>query len=370
MKYQARRKAILLLADGTIFHGKSVADKEGTSFGEVCFNTGMTGYQEIFTDPSYFGQLMVTTNTHIGNYGTTTEENESDGIKISGLICKNFSYDFSRDIADRSLEQFLDENKLFAISDVDTRALVSYIRDNGAMNAVMSTDVGNIEALKNKLAESPNMNGLELASKVSTKEPYFFGNENATYKVAALDIGIKKNILRNISSRDVYVKVYPYNATFEEMSAWNPDGYFLSNGPGDPEPLVEAQAVAKEIIKRDLPLFGICLGHQVIAIANGISTFKMHNGHRGINHPVMNLDTGKGEITSQNHGFAVNREEAEANAEVEISHVHLNDKTVAGLKMKNKNCFSVQYHPEASPGPHDSEYLFDQFVENIKKAKN
>ncbi|MGB1269474.1 MAG: glutamine-hydrolyzing carbamoyl-phosphate synthase small subunit [Flavobacteriaceae bacterium] len=370
MKYQARRKAILLLADGTIFHGKSVADKEGTSFGEVCFNTGMTGYQEIFTDPSYFGQLMVTTNTHIGNYGTTAEENESEGIKISGLICKNFSYDFSRDIADRSLEQFLDENKLFAISDVDTRALVSYIRDNGAMNAVMSTDVDNVEALKKQLAESPNMNGLELASKVSTKEPYFFGNENATYKVAALDIGIKKNILRNISSRDVYVKVYPYNASFEDMAAWNPDGYFLSNGPGDPEPLVEAQAVAKEIIKRDLPLFGICLGHQVIAIANGISTFKMHNGHRGINHPVMNLDTGKGEITSQNHGFAVNRDEAEANAEVEISHVHLNDKTVAGLKMKNKNCFSVQYHPEASPGPHDSAYLFDQFIENIKKAKN
>ena len=370
MKYQARRKAILLLADGTIFHGKSVADKEGTSFGEVCFNTGMTGYQEIFTDPSYFGQLMVTTNTHIGNYGTTAQENESEGIKISGLICKNFSYDFSRDIADRSLEQFLDENKLFAISDVDTRALVSYIRDNGAMNAVMSTDVDNVEALKKQLAESPNMNGLELASKVSTKEPYFFGNENATYKVAALDIGIKKNILRNISSRDVYVKVYPYNASFEDMAAWNPDGYFLSNGPGDPEPLVEAQAVAKEIIKRDLPLFGICLGHQVIAIANGISTFKMHNGHRGINHPVMNLDTGKGEITSQNHGFAVNRDEAEANAEVEISHVHLNDKTVAGLKMKNKNCFSVQYHPEASPGPHDSAYLFDQFIENIKKAKN
>ena len=370
MKYQARRKAILLLADGTIFYGKSVADKEGTSFGEVCFNTGMTGYQEIFTDPSYFGQLMVTTNAHIGNYGTTTKENESEGVKIAGLICKNFSYDYSRDIADRSLEEFMEVNKLFAISDVDTRALVSYIRDHGAMNAVMSTEVDNIDGLKKQLAESPNMNGLELASKVSTKEPYFFGNENATYKVAALDIGIKRNILRNISSRDVYVKVYPYNTTYEEMASWNPDGYFLSNGPGDPEPLVEAQAIAKEIIKRDLPLFGICLGHQVIAIANGISTFKMHNGHRGINHPVMNLNTGKGEITSQNHGFAVNREEAEANAEVEISHVHLNDKTVAGLKMKNKNCFSVQYHPEASPGPHDSEYLFDQFIENIKKTKS
>jgi len=369
MKYQTRRKAILLLADGTIFYGKSVADKEGTSFGEVCFNTGMTGYQEIFTDPSYFGQLMVTTNTHIGNYGTAEEENESKGVKISGLICKNFSYDYSRDVANRSLEDFLDESNLFAISDVDTRALVSYIRDNGAMNAVMSTDVDNIEGLKKQLADSPNMNGLELASKVSCTEPYYFGDENATYKVAALDIGIKRNILKNISSRDVYVKVFPYNSTFEEMSAWNPDGYFLSNGPGDPEPLVEAQLVAKEIIKRDLPLFGICLGHQVIAIANGISTFKMHNGHRGINHPVMNIATGKGEITSQNHGFAVNRDEAVANPEVEISHTHLNDHTVAGLKMKNKNCFSVQYHPEASPGPHDSRYLFDQFVANIKEAK-
>ena len=369
MKYQTRRKAILLLADGTIFYGKSVADKEGTSFGEVCFNTGMTGYQEIFTDPSYFGQLMVTTNAHIGNYGTTEDENESEGVKISGLICKNFSYDYSRDIANRSLEVFLNESNLFAISDVDTRALVSYIRDNGAMNAVISTDVDNIDVLKKQLADSPNMNGLELASKVSCTEPYYFGDENATYKVAALDIGIKRNILKNISSRDVYVKVFPYNATFEEMSAWSPDGYFLSNGPGDPEPLVDAQNLAKEIIKRDLPLFGICLGHQVIAIANGISTFKMHNGHRGINHPVMNIETGKGEITSQNHGFSVNRDEAAANPEVEVSHTHLNDYTVAGLKMKNKNCFSVQYHPEASPGPHDSRYLFDQFVANIKEAK-
>jgi carbamoyl-phosphate synthase small subunit len=212
------------------------------------------------------------------------------------------------------------------------------------------------------------MNGLELASKVSTKEPYYFGNENATYKVSALDIGIKKNILRNIAQRDVYIKVFPYNATFEDLQSFNPDGYFLSNGPGDPEPLVEAQALAKEIIKRNLPLFGICLGHQVIALANGVSTYKMHNGHRGINHPVKNLKTGKGEITSQNHGFAVNREESEANPDLEITHVHLNDNTVAGLAMKSKNCFSVQYHPEASPGPHDSQYLFDQFIENIKKG--
>jgi len=367
MKYQKKQDAVVLLSDGTIFYGKAVGNKQGTAFGEVCFNTGMTGYQEIFTDPSYYGQLMVATNAHIGNYGANADEVESDSVKIAGLIVKNFSYEYSRDAANESLEDFLDKNNLLAISDVDTRALVSYIREKGAMNAVISTDVDNIEALKAQLSEVPSMEGLELASKVSTKEPYFFGNENATYKVAALDIGIKKNILRNIAERDVYIKVFPYNSKFEDLESFNPDGYFLSNGPGDPEPLVEAQAVAKEIIKRDLPLFGICLGHQVIAIANGVSTYKMHNGHRGINHPVKNLKTGKGEITSQNHGFAVKREEAEANEALEITHLHLNDNTVAGLAMKNKNVFSVQYHPEASPGPHDSSYLFDQFIENIKK---
>ncbi len=368
MKYQTRQKAILLLEDGTIFHGKAIGNS-GTAYGEVCFNTGMTGYQEIFTDPSYYGQLMVTANVHIGNYGTATAEMESDDVKIAGLICKNFSYDYSRDAADSSLKEFLDQNDLFAISDVDTRALVSYIRDNGAMNAVISTDVDKIDELKTKLAEVPSMAGLELASKVSTKEPYIFGDENASIKIAALDIGVKKNILRNLAKRDACIKVFPYNATFEEMSAWNPDGYFLSNGPGDPEPLSDAITFAQEVIKRDLPLFGICLGHQVIALANGISTYKMHNGHRGINHPVKNMLTGKGEITSQNHGFAINREETEANTDVEITHVHLNDNTVAGIRMKDKNCFSVQYHPEASPGPHDGEYLFDQFIENIQKVK-
>lgn len=367
MKYQKRKKAIILLADGTIFYGKSVGNKEGTAFGEVCFNTGMTGYQEIFTDPSYFGQLMVTTNAHIGNYGVNDDEVESESIKISGLICKNFSYDYSRVAADDSLENFLNKNNLFAISDVDTRALVSHIRDNGAMNAVITTEVDDIETLKKKLSEVPDMNGLELASKVSTKEPYFFGDENASIKIAALDIGIKKNILRNLAKRDAYIKVFPFDTTFETMQSWNPDGYFLSNGPGDPEPLHQAQEIAKEIIYRDLPLFGICLGHQVIALANGISTYKMHNGHRGINHPIINLETGKGEITSQNHGFAVTREAVEAHPEFEITHVHLNDNTVAGIKMKNKNCFSVQYHPEASPGPHDSSYLFDQFIDNIKR---
>ncbi|MBI9040657.1 glutamine-hydrolyzing carbamoyl-phosphate synthase small subunit [Lutibacter sp.] len=367
MKYTQRKKAILLLEDGTIFEGKSIG-MDGTAYGEICYNTGMTGYQEIFTDPSYFGQLMLTTNAHIGNYGINTDEIESDSIKISGLVCKNFSFNYSREDAQDSLENYFKNEKLMAISDIDTRAVVSYIRDKGAMNAIISTDL-NIENLKEKLRSVPNMEGLELASKVSTKEPYFYGDEKAAYKISALDIGIKKNILRNLATRGCYIKVFPYNATFEEMNAFNPDGFFLSNGPGDPTPLKDAQLVAKEIIERDLPLFGICLGHQVIALANGISTYKMHNGHRGINHPVKNLITGKGEVTSQNHGFVVNRDELEKHDEFEITHVHLNDNTVAGMRMKSKNCSSVQYHPEASPGPHDSSYLFDEFIENIKKSK-
>ena len=366
MKYQQRKKALVLLADGTIFYGKSVGI-EGTVTGEICFNTGMTGYQEIFTDPSYFGQIMVTTNAHIGNYGVNELEVESDSIKISGLIVRNFSFEHSRVDSNGNLKDWFVEHNLVAISDVDTRALVSYIRDHGAMNAIISTETDNIDNLKAQLSLVPSMEGLELASKVSTKEPYFVGDENAEFKIAALDIGIKKNILRNFVKRGAYIKVFPYNSSFEDLHSWNPDGYFISNGPGDPEPLIEAKKLAKEIIQRDLPLFGICLGHQVIALANGISTYKMHNGHRGINHPVKNLLTGKGEITSQNHGFAINREETEAHSDIEITHVHLNDQTVAGIRLKNKNCFSVQYHPEASPGPHDAEYLFDQFMEYMKK---
>jgi len=368
MKYQQHKKALVLLADGTIFHGKSIGI-EGTATGEICFNTGMTGYQEIFTDPSYFGQLMVATNAHIGNYGVNDKETESEGIKIAGLICRNFSFIHSRVDSDGNLKDWFVKHNTVAISDVDTRALVTYIRENGAMNAIISTEIDDIQSLKNQLSNVPCMEGLELASAVSTKDSYFVGNERATYRIAALDIGIKKNILRSLAMRDCYIKVFPYNTSFSDLESWNPDGYFISNGPGDPEPLVEAQSVAKEIIDKNLPLFGICLGHQVIALANGISTYKMHNGHRGINHPVKNLLTGKGEITSQNHGFAINREDTESNKDIEITHIHLNDNTVAGIRMKNKNCFSVQYHPEASPGPHDSEYLFDQFIENIKKAK-
>lgn len=365
MSYTTRQQAILLLADGTIFYGKSIGI-EGTTFGELCFNTGMTGYQEVFTDPSYFGQIMIATNAHVGNYGVNETDVEADKIMISGLVCKNFSFNYSRFNSTSLIEYFTEQN-LVCISDVDTRALVSYIRDHGVMNAVISTDGKSIDELKALLAKVPNMDGLELASKVSTKEPYFLGEENATYRIAALDLGIKKNILRNLTKRDCYVKVFPFDTNYETMKEFNPDGFFLSNGPGDPEPLLIAQETAKKILENNDPVFGICLGHQIIGLANGIPTYKMFNGHRGINHPVKNLLTGKGEITSQNHGFAVNKEQLLNNPDFEITHLHINDDTVAGMRMKHKNAFSVQYHPEASPGPHDSSYLFDQFIENLRK---
>lgn len=364
MEYRSKKKAFVLLADGTQFFGKSIGI-EGSAFGEICFNTGMTGYQEIFTDPSYFGQLMVTTNTHIGNYGVLNQESQSKTISISGLICKDFSFNYSRPSGDQSLYKYLKRHELVTISDVDTRALVNYIREHGAMNAVISTEVGDEERLLKELLDTPSMVGLDLASKVSTKEAYTVGNPDAEYKVATLDLGIKQNILNHMTERDIFVKVFPYNTSFDELESWNPDGYFISNGPGDPEPLKEAQALAKAIIDKNKPLFGICLGHQIIALANGIPTFKMFNGHRGINHPVKNLLTGKGEITSQNHGFAVDMDVAKAHPEIEVTHVHLNDGTLAGMRMKNNKCFSVQYHPEAGPGPNDATYLFDIFKEYI-----
>ena len=368
MKYTKRKRAIILLSDGTIFYGKSIGI-DGTSYGEICFNTGMTGYQEIFTDPSYFGQIMVTTNAHIGNYGTFGDDNQSNGSKISGLICKNFSFNYSRPSASLSLETFFSDQNLVVVSDVDTRALVNYIRENGAMNSVISTEIEKIDYLKKELKKYPKMDGLELASKVSTKKNYYYGNQKSKFKVAVLDLGVKKSILENFSKRGLFLQIYPYNSSFEEINEWSPDGFFISNGPGDPKPLIDAQNLAKEVIKRNIPLFGICLGHQIIGLANGISTFKMFNGHRGINHPVLNKITNKGEITSQNHGFAIDRSETEKNKHIEISHVHLNDNTVAGIKIKNKKCFSVQYHPEASPGPNDSKYLFDEFIKLIIDKK-
>lgn len=353
--------AVLLLEDGTIYHGKA-AGKIGTTTGEICFNTGMTGYQEIFTDPSYFGQIMVTTNSHIGNYGIRKEEVESENIKIAGLVCKNFNITYSRKQADSSIQDYFQDEHIVGISDVDTRSLVRHIRAKGAMNAIISSEILDIDELKKKLASVPSMDGLELSSQVSTKEAYEFGDKNASKRVAVLDLGVKKNILRNFDSRGVLSRVFPAKTTFAEMEKWNPDGYFISNGPGDPSAMPYAIETVKAILEAEKPLFGICLGHQLLALANDIRTMKMFNGHRGLNHPVKNVIINHCEVTSQNHGFGVIPDDVRQSDKVEITHINLNDQSIEGIRVKGKNAFSVQYHPESSPGPHDSRYLFDDFV--------
>ena len=363
MDKEINGSAALLLEDGTYYLGRSVGAK-GTTSGEICFNTGMTGYQEIFTDPSYFGQILIATNVHIGNYGIKTLDSESKSIKIAGLICREFTNEYSRPQADKSIQNYFEDESLVGISDVDTRALVRHIRDKGAMNAIISSEILDKNELARMLKNVPSMAGLELASKVSTEEIYYYGNEESTYHVAVLDFGIKESILQNFADRDCYMRVFPAKTSFTELKQWNPDGYFLSNGPGDPAAMDYAVDTVKEILNEDKPLFGICLGHQLLARAVGIETYKMHHGHRGINHPVKNLITGRCEITSQNHGFGVHPDELEKNkGKIELTHVNLNDETIEGMKLKDHRAFSVQYHPEASPGPHDARYLFDQFIE-------
>ena len=360
-----RKKATLLLADGSVYRGKAIG-KIGTTTGEICFNTGMTGYQEIFTDPSYFGQLIVMNNVHIGNYGIKATEFESNSIKIEGLIVKSFSQTYSRPGATDSLQNYLTEQNKVGISDIDTRALVRHIRDKGAMNAIISSESDDIDWLQAQLQAVPNMAGLELSSKVSTSKPYLYGSNNASKKVAVLDYGVKENILRCLAAEDLQLMVFPYNTSLAEMEKWEPHAYHLSNGPGDPSVMKSEVNVIQQILKTNKPLFGICLGHQLLAEAIGIDTYKMKNGHRGINHPVKNLITGHCEITSQNHGFSVSTESVKLNADVEVTHINLNDNTIEGLQVKNKPMFSVQYHPEAAPGPLDSRYLFQQFADLIK----
>ncbi len=357
--------AILLLEDGTYYKGKA-AGFSGIGTGELCFNTGMTGYQEIFTDPSYAGQILVTTNAHIGNYGIKDAETESEKVQIAGLVCKNLTDEYSRPLADEDIQAYFEKNKIACIHQIDTREIVKHIRDKGAMNCLISTSEMDLDVLRQKCKEIPSMEGLELASKVSTAEAYEMGGSDADVKIAVLDFGTKKNILRCMEERGAKLKVFPAKTTAEEVRAYGADGYFLSNGPGDPASMDYAISTIKELIRDDKPMFGICLGHQLLALANDIPTYKMHNGHRGINHPVKNLLTGKCEITSQNHGFGVSPEAIKASDKVEITHVNLNDDTIEGIKIKGTAAYSVQYHPEASPGPHDSRYLFDQFIDNIK----
>jgi carbamoyl-phosphate synthase small subunit len=353
--------ATLVLEDGHVFHGYAFG-KIGTTSGEICFNTGMTGYQEVFTDPSYYGQVLIMNSVHVGNYGVFDKDVESNSVKIRGLIGRNLEERYSRMFAVKTLNEYLVENNIVGIEGIDTRALVAHIRTQGAMNCIISNDGKTVEQLKTELAQVPSMDGLELASKVSTDETYFMGDPNAAKKVAVLDYGIKQNILQCMVDRGVYAKVFPAKSTAAEVMAFEPDGIFISNGPGDPAAMPYAVETIKALTKEDKPMFGICLGHQLLALAHDIPTFKMHHGHRGLNHPVKNLQTGKSEITTQNHGFGVDPKAVRAAAHIEITHVNLNDESIEGIKIKDKPFFSVQYHPEATPGPHDSRYLFDDFI--------
>jgi len=365
---QKQTPAILLLADGTLCYGKAFG-AIGTATGEICFNTGMTGYQEVFTDPSYFGQILIMNSVHIGNYGVNEDDVESSNVKIRGLIGRNLEELYSRKLAKGSLQDYLVANNIVSIEGVDTRALVSHVRTKGAMNCIISSEITDVEVLKKKLAEVPDMDGLELASQVSTKETYEMGNANSDVRVAVMDYGVKQHILQCMVDRGAFVKVFPARSKMSDIKQFNPSGYFISNGPGDPAAMDYAIDTVKEILMENKPVFGICLGHQLLALANGIPTFKMHHGHRGLNHPVKNLVTGKCEVTTQNHGFGVDPEAVKKATHVEVTHINLNDKSIEGIKVKGKPAFSVQYHPESTPGPHDSRYLFDQFISMIHADK-
>jgi carbamoyl-phosphate synthase small subunit len=363
-----QKPAVLLLEDGTVFNGIAIG-KIGTTTGEIAFNTGMTGYQEVFTDPSYYGQILCMTAAHIGNYGVHKDEIESEGMKIAGIVIKKFSDGYSRPSGMKSLQDYMVDDSKVGIADVDTRALVRHIRSKGAMNALISSEDKSIDELKKELDAVPSMAGLELSSKVTTSEPYFYGDENAELKVALVDFGVKRSIATCLADRGCYVKVFPMDSTLDELNAFDPDGFMLSNGPGDPSAMPQSIELVNDIVATGKPVFGICLGHQILGLSQGLKTEKMFNGHRGINHPIKNLKTGKGEITSQNHGFVITKDSIDKNDNIELTHIHLNDDTVAGIELNDKPVFSVQYHPEASAGPHDSRYLFDQFVDNMKKHK-
>lgn len=361
----SRKPAVLILADGHVFHGMSFG-KIGTATGEICFNTGMTGYQEVFTDPSYTGQVLIMNTVHIGNYGVKETDVESSSVKIHGLIARNLEEQFSRHLANQDLNAYLIANNIVAIDGIDTRALVAHIRTEGAMNCIISSDDQSIDDLKAALKAVPDMDGQELASTVSTTEEYEMGDTASAIKVSVLDFGVKQHILQCLVSRGAHIRVHPAKTTLDRLNAFNPTGYFISNGPGDPAAMPYAVETVKAILETKKPVFGICLGHQLLALANDIPTFKMHHGHRGLNHPVKNIITGQCEITTQNHGFGVDPVSVKQHPNVEVTHINLNDDSIEGIRLKDRPAFSVQYHPESTPGPHDSRYLFDRFVEMMQ----
>jgi carbamoyl-phosphate synthase small subunit len=372
--------AILALEDGNVFEGRSFGAPAERS-GEVVFNTALTGYQEVFTDPSYSGQIVILTNPQIGNYGTSTTDNESKGPYIEGLVVREFSPKASNWRSDAAADTFLTRAGVPIVSDLDTRALVRHLRTRGVMRGVLSSLESDGQKLVEKARQIPTMSGLDLASRVSTPESYHWtetvqqcspsdliGRQaEPRFNVVAYDYGIKHNILRRLVHAGCRVTVVPSLTSAEDVLALKPDGIFLSNGPGDPEPLVTQVGNIRKLIGKK-PIFGICLGNQLLGLALGGKTYKLKFGHRGANHPVRNELTGRVEITSHNHGFAVDPDSLNLN-EVEITHVNLNDQTLEGFRHRSEPVFCVQYHPEAAPGPHDSHYLFDDFTKLMQEAK-
>jgi len=372
--------AILALEDGTVFEGRAFGALTERS-GEVVFNTSLTGYQEIFTDPSYSGQIVVLTYPQIGNYGANDDDMESARPFIEGLAVRDFSPIVSSWRSDQAADAFLKLHNIPIIDSIDTRKLVRHLRTRGVMRGVLSSISTDIKGLIEKARSIPSMAGLDLATRVSTVSSYAWNSpvepcspseriraaQAGAYHVVAYDFGIKRNILRRLVTSGCRVTVVPSGATAEEVMRLNPDGVFLSNGPGDPEPLAAQAAEVQKLIGKT-PIFGICLGHQILGLAMGGKTYKLKFGHRGGNHPVLNRKTNKVEITAQNHGFAVDPDSIKDNV-AEITHVNLNDQTVEGLRHRSEPVFCVQYHPEAAPGPHDSLYLFEDFTRMMQEHK-
>ncbi len=372
------KPALLVLADGTTYRGWSFG-AAGTAVGEVVFNTGMTGYQEVLTDPSYSGQIITFTYPELGNTGVNSADEESDTVQAKAVIARNITYRPSNWRSTQSLPDYLQEKKIPGIYGIDTRSLTRKLRDYGAINGGVSTEILDPERLLNLVQQAPDMKGLNLVKGVTTSETYQWSestnqewefapgaSQDHPLTVVAIDFGVKRNILRRLASYGCKVIVVPAHTSSAEILAHNPDGIFLSNGPGDPAAVTEGIATTKELLEAGKPTFGICMGHQILGLSLGADTFKLKFGHRGLNQPA-GLQK-QIEITSQNHGFAIS--ESSLGADVEITHLNLNDRTVAGLRHKTLPFFSVQYHPEASPGPHDADYLFEKFVQMMREEKS
>ncbi|HMS63820.1 MAG TPA: glutamine-hydrolyzing carbamoyl-phosphate synthase small subunit [Ignavibacteria bacterium] len=359
------RKGKLVLENGEIFEGNIFGYNE-SSAGEVVFNTSLTGYQEILSDPSYFGQIIIMTNPLIGNYGTNDEDTESAKVQAAGLVTGSYEDEWSNFKGTDSLDEYLKKYKKPGISGIDTRALTKMIRSEGAMRGLITSEKLSDSKLIEKVCACPKMNGLDLVKFVSVKNNYTLKSENAKYKIAVYDFGIKQNILREFLNFDVELKIFNAETGYKEIIDYKPDGIFLSNGPGDPEAVTYGIENAKKLIETNIPVFGICLGHQIISLALGAKTYKLKFGHRGGNHPVKNHKRNSIEITSQNHGFAVDENSIDKN-KIEITHTNLYDSTNEGIRHKKYPVMSVQYHPEASPGPNDSKYLFEEFMGMIEK---